>query len=482
MYDHNYRLFPSSITVSWELSMDNQAAFLEHDAQHKLLVPAGFTNISTPIQELPTEILSLIFKFSAEGDTILDVLRLEHVCSGWRHLISNSPLLWLTVPLVIDMCALPLLDLFLERTGGHPFSVNVNLDRLQANHTASPFRTTSQRWRSLTVDSEFNSHALEFYFPCLEQSLHALEELSLQIFLRVPHIGNMPFALKPQFNNCPRLRKMSLGIYANGRYNEPIHFPTAFPWHQLTSLSLTVFLSPANLFGILRECSQLKELMLKIIRRGDDEVQDTEDWMALAKSEIITFLNLIKLAVPESDDVLLAIHCPVLEELEMWDPSTSKSPMITFLSVSKPPLRSLLVEITEKMPRLSLPYLDHLVLRFSHPLVVDDFVRKHRVTASPSQGSWIHTKEITLRIFATIDEFFDNTLEWGDAVLDLISMYREASEPILEMLTLVASNSYSLTKECHLPSREAIYSSTFYKELVRRCPQGLQITFEVVRL
>ncbi|KIY67898.1 hypothetical protein CYLTODRAFT_490222 [Cylindrobasidium torrendii FP15055 ss-10] len=502
--------------------MDNQALH----TQHKLL-SAGYTNISAPIQKLPTEILSMIFKFSTEGHTIHEVLVLSQVCSDWRHLLLTSPLLWLTVPLLIDSIAStshgarPLLDLFLERTGGHAFSVFLDLDGLRADSTTFSFGRTSSRWRELIVDSAFDWNAMEFCFPGVGQSLPALEELSLRVDLGSAHIGDMAFALKT-FNNCPRLRKMDLRIYGGERrlglewHNEPrtvIHFP----WHQLTSLSLLIgnSFAPANVLDILRRCSQLKELTLKLLEDNSEAAKD--EWRLLAKSpdEMVTFPDLTKLKLSYSDNVLLAIRCPVLEELAVLCPSSSSSssnsnsglslPMTTFLEVSKPPLRTLRLEVTESMPRLSLGPrpLRHLILRFSHPSIVEDFVNKHgeniRLATSPSlsplplgpDGSWIHTKELTLEMHATIDEVFDDTTGWGDAVLGMISMYHSssastsastsASKPPkeeekfqLKKLTLIAFKSYLGSTKNHPPSK-AIRSTPLYTAL-DRVRERLQVT------
>ncbi|KAF9014593.1 hypothetical protein BDZ89DRAFT_445262 [Hymenopellis radicata] len=87
---------------------------------------------SSPIRQLPTEVLGIIFASactSFQQDEYQTPLSISLVCSKWRDISISTPTLWTNIYVApySSACGLDVYKHFLQRCGGIPISVKVEV-------------------------------------------------------------------------------------------------------------------------------------------------------------------------------------------------------------------------------------------------------------------------------------------------------------------------------------------------------------------
>ncbi|KAF9014514.1 hypothetical protein BDZ89DRAFT_1142248 [Hymenopellis radicata] len=87
---------------------------------------------SSPIRQLPTEVLGIIFASactSFQEDEYKTPLSISLVCSKWRDISISTPDLWTNIYVApySSTCGMPVYEHFLQRCGGLPISVKVEI-------------------------------------------------------------------------------------------------------------------------------------------------------------------------------------------------------------------------------------------------------------------------------------------------------------------------------------------------------------------
>ena len=71
-----------------------QVNTLERDASRVLSLVRSVKNTFAPVNRIPPDVISLIPNHWEDGDRDENLVRLTHVCRGWRELLISRPLLW----------------------------------------------------------------------------------------------------------------------------------------------------------------------------------------------------------------------------------------------------------------------------------------------------------------------------------------------------------------------------------------------------
>ncbi|KIY62804.1 hypothetical protein CYLTODRAFT_426644 [Cylindrobasidium torrendii FP15055 ss-10] len=209
------------------VELDAQANALHHALQHindqrkrckKLLGQRN--NINCPVLWVTDDVLSIIFDFCIDTspwarDMAVDstLLTLSHVCESGRKMLINSSAYWKNTGVTLQTdpqhdVPLPLLNMFLERVGPHPFPVRVVPRKLDDNHSTA-FGNSVHLWRTLEL-VQYNG-ALErslgyFGFPRLAGALEKLDFL-----LITDEDGDMTRFFQP-FEQCQNLRDLKIRV------------------------------------------------------------------------------------------------------------------------------------------------------------------------------------------------------------------------------------------------------------------------------
>ncbi|KAF9032147.1 hypothetical protein BDZ89DRAFT_1063522 [Hymenopellis radicata] len=94
---------------------------------------------SSPIRQLPTEVLGIIFASactSFQEDEYKTPLSISLVCSKWRDISISTPALWTNIYVApySSACGVPVYEHFLQRCGGIPISVKVKIPDKERPH------------------------------------------------------------------------------------------------------------------------------------------------------------------------------------------------------------------------------------------------------------------------------------------------------------------------------------------------------------
>uniref|UniRef100_A0A0W0FT79 F-box domain-containing protein n=1 Tax=Moniliophthora roreri TaxID=221103 RepID=A0A0W0FT79_MONRR len=236
------------------LSLDNRRRGLQKSIDL-------YRSVLSPVQRMPTEMLSSIFAFCCEKNELssprrLPVMSLSMVCARWRDIVLSTPWLWSKLDIDIE-CPYPsknkilsmtqITQLFMQRSQNAPLTWS-----LDHYHIAPllpvlrPLLQNSERWRSINLcvdDDLFDEPA----FTSISGRIPMLERLKLYASDDILHRQLDMFAVAPALSmvDCTP-------IYLHNM---------ALPWSQIRNLTLRNSYTPESLF-VLSQCPNLEELEL----------------------------------------------------------------------------------------------------------------------------------------------------------------------------------------------------------------------------
>ncbi|KAF9032108.1 hypothetical protein BDZ89DRAFT_1063491 [Hymenopellis radicata] len=168
----------------------------------------------SPIRQLPTEILTLIFGFactSYQAEYHKTPLSISLVCSKWREIAMAAPCLWTNIYVGPELEPPTLFKYYLERCGELPISLKIDKD-LSLSHESlvegiHEVYSTFRRWKVVefhveTEDMVFLSDHTTKDGP----GLPILESLTLAPKSPVLDFEHLPSA----FRNAPHLTRLDL--------------------------------------------------------------------------------------------------------------------------------------------------------------------------------------------------------------------------------------------------------------------------------
>ncbi|KAG6812185.1 hypothetical protein H0H92_003990 [Tricholoma furcatifolium] len=279
------------------LSIENLKTYLSHwlpflaSPAEQLKLKAVTEDSLPPIHRLPEEILTMIFATelpSTDEDYVpcipkrprrslvtgnkLNPTILGEVCRHWRAVTLFNPLLWSSMDILCNLeeSTLPLLTLWLERSGGVPLNItftettcDIKDDRDVWRYPPKNPRTPAvmellvahaHRWRS--IDFQFSYQISDVLLNAPSESFKILESA----MLRSRKATNVRFDGLPPlvkawdlFHASPKLHKVQYELEFADRYLDDI------PWSRLTSIDVIIRLE--DLFKVLPQCPNLTELI-----------------------------------------------------------------------------------------------------------------------------------------------------------------------------------------------------------------------------
>jgi hypothetical protein len=231
----------------------------------------------SPIQKLPAELLSEIFKLvfplthpypcvvDTEYSSHIEPLVLARTCSHWRSVIYDTPSLWSGIQITLssvrddddpNMIACDRAVAFiLERSKDHPLSLTIdrNDENLYDNNDQPLPRTMdrlvreSWRWHSVRLWLCDAFYAFRFWGLTLD--LPNLSSFALKVHHSVReeiHLCLMAF------RNAPLLRIFNL----EGEIDDSIH--VVLPWHQLEAIECSS--CQGSMARLISSCPRLKSV------------------------------------------------------------------------------------------------------------------------------------------------------------------------------------------------------------------------------
>ncbi|KAF7986563.1 hypothetical protein HWV62_26306 [Athelia sp. TMB] len=291
------------------------ARLLDNRADIRASLEAHKSMLTPPeppaIDRIPPEVWGLIFEACNDvtwGPGLPKVdcnsapMLLGQVCSGWRAMVLEMPRLWasICVPKHTKLTVLPLLELWLERSGSMPLSIEIH-GRSHDLPPAllEPFAAHSSRWKNAALFLPDESTSALFSRPDLDLSM--LSNLMLR------QSGNPRNRIATN-ETASQLRSVSL-IASRHR---PIN--TAYldlSWAQLTKLSMT-FVEERRIddgYDVLAQCSSLTHLSLVARESQFDSTRHP-----LLRLDNLTSLQIVCLSDPRS-----FIECLILPSLLQLD-------------------------------------------------------------------------------------------------------------------------------------------------------------------
>lgn len=460
----------------------------------------NYKSLIAPIFSIPDDVLLLIFDFYVEIEMehewqtlhLIDKgpLTLSHVCSSWRRLLLNSPLQWSKREVEANCVAwedrddaLSLFDMFLERTGSHSFPMRIILTNAQFDTSMSKaIGDSANLWRSLELDQCANDAPMEYFgFP---RPADTLEMLNYD--LRLTQGGDTSYFFR-QFEQCENIHDLRLVVLQDDE-NVETYTPrlmditeTGFHWGRLTTLHLYTHYPACDVLGILRACCWLEELQLDM-----PDFQD-EYWMKTggASGVRVSMTRLVKLELPTSNIFLFSIHCPALEELQLG--SLAPEPLALFFNASRPPLRTLHLNLQYPLKRntegnidisrvfAAFPKVETLVLDCTQSTLSDTLSVR---TSSPNSGLDLlpSSKHVFLNVYATIREVC--TPDYSAPILAFLDAHWRANERRLESVTLIATGGnrfIAYPRDVYYPPSDEIRATPLLEALCAYRQEGLKV-------
>ncbi|KAJ6594283.1 hypothetical protein B0H19DRAFT_1225473 [Mycena capillaripes] len=293
---------------------------LTHALQKERSTLARLWFMVTPIGKVPTEILVEIFMHSVQANREVasshpnfpspctrQALLLSRVCPHWRQIINNTPRLWNSGAIDVQLARIHTstagymfgLKTLLERSGSLPISVSLAQDsgelvafpEVLTQVTETVIQTmvpTTHRWKYLKLDA--------FSFPRLvaltEGTFDALQSLDIvyEAYMYTQHIRT--------FFPAPQLRRLALWI----RDGPPDLL--LLPWAQLThlrlrytSLSVSAEFDTSEWdFGLLEDPPKTTLLFLETLKvlfdAGDEDIGRVEPFFEPLVLPVLRTLDL----------------------------------------------------------------------------------------------------------------------------------------------------------------------------------------------
>jgi hypothetical protein len=338
-------------------SLDAKMASLKNQRQELESRLEQAVRLQSPVQRLPSELLSTIFTIGVFGfdeqDSVM-VSTLMLVCRYWADVALKTPVLWSIIS-VSNHDSLGKARRKLARSKSVPLDITINFspraersDGVTENviHAMDLVRPALWRTKSfrLSVPNRALAHAA--LLRCQEDA-PMLEFLSIRIFFSMQEDHYTSFPL-PLFNSCtPRLRSCSFTSFNFGwdtRLACRLRILKLEGYHNGSSPSVE------TLIGILRQCSELEELALRNMSDVEvDSCSAPEEEIDLPK--VIQLRRLTKASfyyagVTRTRLLLGQISFPALETLELYyfDNLTPILHHLRTQSLTSLPLRSLKIE------------------------------------------------------------------------------------------------------------------------------------------
>ncbi|KAF8900769.1 hypothetical protein CPB85DRAFT_1439338 [Mucidula mucida] len=265
--------------------------------------------LNSPIESLPTEILSYIFLLTFKKPFNIFAAKpcmpwlLGQVCRHWRVLAWQTPTLWNLFKgrdnVLRKVCYEPKLEEVLNRLGNS--ALHVSLDNLMPSRARTLARHVSR--------------LLELEVRCWFATLYALRaapEMSMltRLSVNVEPTDNVPHPERVNFDiasKAPRLTHVDLKLIFVS-----IDIPRVFllPWPQITHLKLD--LGTNNYHYIYHILSQCRNLVSFTDTCRDNFYQASDPYLLPTPSSIYVFAHLTFLEIRSSLAVLSCMQCPAL--------------------------------------------------------------------------------------------------------------------------------------------------------------------------
>lgn len=404
------------------------ASYRRYSHQHMSLL--------SPIQRLPFEMLSEIFVLYLPEDRLLSTLGLKRtvmrpgsICKRWREIALSTPRLWSSIGLNLSRTAEGHVELarkWLLRSGNVPLSIRLHGHSFLCVDDTLPCVIVDmlirhvERWE--VVDFDLPLSLLRQILPARNR-LTSLRNLSI----RVPSIVIMPPMPMDLFESASRMTKLAI--------SHDVILAFAFPWTQLTSLTVSTSISLEQCYDILNRTPNLVEChFVEIFGRRIDPPRATIHLANLRKLDITK-------AHKEPGTLFDYLSLPALRNFSYYDsahePIWPHSQFLSLLSRSSCPLEKLV-----------------LVLRHA-PLGDCDLIECLRRTPSLMHLELGYGTHITNRALEQL------TLPWSMPQADFLL-------PNLETLHFAASPEFSDT------SFIAMIESRRYFDSAEQCNGGQQ--------
>ncbi|KAG5716089.1 hypothetical protein E4T56_gene10909 [Termitomyces sp. T112] len=260
-------------------------------ASHDTEIMSGIIHCTTPINRLPSELLSAIFslepdihpasddmkvfKRSLPRRTLvrgkkLDPLLLGQVCKEWRDVTLTTPLLWSSFFVLCNLKTqtIELLKIWLERSAGLPLNItfmeslcDLKSDNEWYNPPQNPVTPhimellTAHAYRWKSIDFEFSLQISSILQNLPLGSFKILESVKL----RSRRATNVRFDGLPPLVKVWDLFHASPSFHAAQYEMEYVHDKLRdIPWSRLTFVDVKIAMD--QLFEILPDCQNLVEL------------------------------------------------------------------------------------------------------------------------------------------------------------------------------------------------------------------------------
>ncbi|KAJ7836934.1 hypothetical protein B0H13DRAFT_2368459 [Mycena leptocephala] len=216
------------------------------------------------IDSLPVEVMSLIFLFCNEE--LSPPLLLSQVCSRWRTIATETPRLWRTPSFVLGLPFFRNRDshqaymaAWLERAGVIPVSLSLTVPDIEyLPHQVADVTQYNPRFFDRMHNLRVTSPPLQLSNLLGGAAGHAMPELR-SVSMNMAHWNPRQWPSDARlFRRAPVLRDLTIDAQGPIMGQRPgPGFMTAFPWSQLTTLTLKLPWGISSWYSVLGECKSL---------------------------------------------------------------------------------------------------------------------------------------------------------------------------------------------------------------------------------
>lgn len=288
----------------------------------------------SPVQAIPTEILSEIFAqcvstISVPVELLEEPWNLARVCSKWRQVAMGAPTLWSKIEVDYrktqsSWAQVTLTDMANEILSRcRNISVSIRFLGIFGREDSEAFTgalnglTTSHSTRLSSVVLKLNIDCGTPFFQLPPGSLRLIDTVELSFESRFTAQNDITV-----FQNAPRLHHVTLGSRWNdGEYLHPFAFK--LPWSQLTHLFIrkfSVYTYEAHL--LLRQCTCLLECHL-CIRPNDINSQHSSLMANLGPTRLHSLTSLSIRYMFGLVEFIQNLDLPQLLDLEVFNSKQS---------------------------------------------------------------------------------------------------------------------------------------------------------------
>jgi hypothetical protein len=338
-------------------SLDMKMAMLMSQREELEFHLEQAVRLQSPVQRLPSELLSSIFVTAVLGiddsDSVM-VSTLMLVCRYWADVALNTPVLWSTI-LVSTHDSLVKARRKLARSKSVPLDITINFSpRVEHSsgvtenviHAMDLIRPALWRTKSFRLSVPSRSQAYAALSRCQEDA-PLLENLSIRIFhsIQEDHYTTPPLSL---FNcHTPRLRSCS---FTSFNFGWNVKFVSRLRILKLGGYYNGFSPSVDTLIDILRECPELEEFALRNMSDVELDVCSVSE-EEIDPPKVLRLRRLLKASfyyagVARTRMLLGQISFPALETLEFCylDNLTPILHHLRTQSLTSLPLRALRIE------------------------------------------------------------------------------------------------------------------------------------------